>query len=217
VRIVLTGTPGTGKTTAADHLPGAYRVVHLNEVVHDEGLWTERDDDRDSLVVDVDALRTWVDGHVGRGGEDGTGTGVGVGAEAGVEDGSEGGAEVVVLESHLAHLLDADRVVVLRCRPDVLATRLRERDVPEPKIRENAESEALDVILTEAVERYGAERVYEIDTTDRAPGAVAADVERVVDGDREPSAGEVDFLAYLDSDLDLDPALDPAPDPDNGA
>jgi adenylate kinase len=120
---------------------------------------------------------------------------------------------VVVLESHLAHLLDADRVVVLRCRPDVLATRLRERDVPDPKVRENAESEALDVILTEAVERHGAERVYEIDTTDCTPEAVAAEIERVVDGDREPSAGAVDFLAYLDSDRDLDST----PDPDHGA
>jgi adenylate kinase len=39
--------------------------------------------------------------------------------------------------------------------------------------------------------------VYEIDTTDRDPEAVADDVEAVVRGDRAPSAGEVEFTDYL--------------------
>jgi adenylate kinase len=181
VRVVLTGTPGTGKTTAADRLPGTYEVVHLNEVVEREALWTDRDVDRDSLVVDVDALSAWVDGHVA--------------TSESEDDGSH--ADVVVLESHLAHLLDADRVVVLRCRPDVLESRLRERGVSEAKATENAESEALDVILSEAVEDHGTERVYEIDTTGRSPDEVAAEIERVVVGERDPSAGEVDFTDYL--------------------
>ncbi|WP_152041321.1 adenylate kinase family protein [Salinigranum salinum] len=186
MRVVLTGTPGTGKTTAADRLPGTYEVVHLNEVVEREGLWTERDADRDSLVVDVDALAAWVDDHVDT-----------PRAEAEDEDENDGSdADTVVLESHLAHLLDADRVIVLRCRPDVLESRLRERGLSEAKAAENAESEALDVILSEAVE-HGAERVYEIDTTDRSPGEVATEIERVVTGERDPSAGEVDFTDYL--------------------
>ena len=194
MRVVLTGTPGTGKTTAAERLP--YEVVHLNEAVTEEQLWTERDDERDSLVADVDALREWVDEHVG---------GAGEADEDGAGDASDNGDddsnadEVVVLESHLAHLLDADRVVVLRCRPDVLESRLRERGESVEKAQENAESEALDVILSEAVGDHGTENVYEIDTTDRSPEAVAAEIERVVTGDREPSAGGVDFIDYLHS------------------
>jgi adenylate kinase len=194
VRVVLTGTPGTGKTTAAERLP--YEVVHLNEAVTEEQLWTERDDERDSLVADVDALREWVDEHVG---------GAGEADEDGAGDASDNGDddsnadEVVVLESHLAHLLDADRVVVLRCRPDVLESRLRERGESVEKAQENAESEALDVILSEAVGDHGTENVYEIDTTDRSPEDVAAEIERVVTGDREPSAGGVDFIDYLHS------------------
>jgi adenylate kinase len=192
VRVVLTGTPGTGKTTVSERLPDEYEVVHLNAVVDGEGLWTERDEERDSVVVDLDALREWVDERVG---------------PPGTEEG------VVVLESHLAHLLDADRVVVLRCRPDALESRLLERNETAASAaeddetatsralarsaRENAESEALDVILSEAVETHGLDRVYEIDTTDRAPDDVAAEVEAVVAGDREPSAGDVDFTGFL--------------------
>ncbi|MFB6159590.1 MAG: adenylate kinase family protein [Haloferacaceae archaeon] len=170
MRVALTGTPGTGKTTVSERLD--VPVVHLNEVVESEGLWTDRDEERDSLVADVDALGDWVDRN-----EPSTGP--------------------VVVESHLAHLLDADRVVVLRCRPADLERRLRDRGVAPAKARENAESEALDVVLGEAVERHGAGAVYEVDTTDRDPDEVAADVRAVVAGERDPSAGTVDFTDYL--------------------
>ncbi|ADE03705.1 adenylate kinase family protein [Haloferax volcanii] len=169
MRVVVTGTPGTGKTTATERVAADLDldVVHLNRLVKDEGLWTERDDERDTLVVDLDAARD----------------------ELGDWDG--------IVESHLAHHFEADRVVVLRCRPDVLEQRLLDRGEAEAKARENRESEALDVILGEAVEFHGEESVYEIDTTDRDPDAVADDIAAVVAGEREPSAGTVDFIDYL--------------------
>ena len=102
-----------------------------------------------------------------------------------------------MIESHLAHRLPADRVVVLRCRPDVLCDRLTGRGESAASIDENAESEALDVILAEAVGRHGREAVYEIETTDREPRVVADGIEAVIRGDREPSAGTVDYTDYL--------------------
>ena len=165
LRIAVTGTPGTGKTTVTTLLDGP--VIHLNDLIREAGLWSERDEGRDSLVADLDAVREAIGDWSG------------------------------VAESHLAHHLDADRVVVLRCRPDVLERRLRERGADEAKATENAECEALDVVLSEAVDRHGLDAVYEIDTTDRTPADVAADIEAVIAGDREPSAGDVDFMEYL--------------------
>lgn len=180
MRVAVTGTPGTGKTSATAHLEADFEVCHLNDAVEREGLYTERDEERDSLVVDLDALREYVGDREG------------------------------IVESHLAHHLPADRVVVLRCAPEELEDRLRERGGKEAKVRENAgptkstqalaryasenaESEALDLILSEAVAEHGLESVYEIDTTDRSPDEVASEIERVVAGEREPSAGEVEF------------------------
>ena len=182
MRVALTGTPGTGKTTASAELEGEFDVVHLNDAVREEGLWAEEDADRDSLVVDLDAVRAWLADR-----------------PAATTRGADADDAVEVVESHLAHHLDADRVVVLRCRPDELERRLRERGETPEKATENAESEALDVILSEAVERHGVDAVYEIDATDRTPEDVAGAVRAVVAGDREPSAGTVDYLDYLDA------------------
>ncbi|MFB6080225.1 MAG: adenylate kinase family protein [Haloferacaceae archaeon] len=167
-RVALSGTPGTGKTTVADLLAEETPVVHLNEVVETEGLHTGRDPDRGSLVADLDAVEAWLDGR-----------------------------DAAVVESHLAHLLPAERVAVLRCHPTELEARLRDRGESEATVAENAESEALDVVLSEAVERHGRGAVHEIDTTGRDPDAVADDVRAVLAGDRDPSAGTVDFTDYL--------------------
>jgi adenylate kinase len=170
VRVVVTGTPGTGKTSAVEALgtDTNLEIVHLNDLVREADLWTERDAERDSLVADLDAVRERLDGREG-----------------------------LLIESHLAHHLEADRVVVLRCHPEELERRLRERGESEAKAEENAESEALDVILSEAVNEHGTESVYEVETTDRTPDEVAAKIAAVVASERDPSAGEVDYLEYL--------------------
>jgi len=172
MRVALTGTPGTGKTTAVERLAADdaldLDVIHLNDVVHDEEFVVEHDDERDSAVADLDALADYLDGR-----------------------------EDVLFESHLAHHFDADRIVVLRCHPEELERRLTERGEPAAKAEENAESEAVDVILAEAVDRHGADRVYEVDATDLTSDGVAADIEAVVAGDREPQAGTVSFVDYL--------------------
>ncbi|MFB6121255.1 MAG: adenylate kinase family protein [Halobacteriaceae archaeon] len=166
MRVAVTGTPGTGKSTATDLLDTDLPVVHLNDLIREEDLYESVDEERDSLVADLDAV-----------------------AERIPDD--------AIVESHLAHRLDADRVVVLRCHPEEIERRLEERGEPPETVAENAESEALDVILAAAVERHGRENVYEVETTDRPPEAVARDIEAVVAGEREPSAGTVDYTGYL--------------------
>ncbi len=169
-KVVVTGTPGTGKTTATKALAergvGA-PIIHLTTEIREADLWDDRDVDRDSLIADLDAIADYLGDWHG------------------------------VLDSHLAHLFDADRVVVLRCEPSELESRLCDRGEPEFKARENAESEALDVILSEAVDRHGRENVYEIDSTDRSVEWVASEIHSVLEGTRQPSAGEVDFTEYL--------------------
>lgn len=166
----ITGTPGVGKSTVAARLPIDAPVVHLNDVIAGEGIDRGRDPDRGSRIADLEALEEWFAGQ----------------------------PPDVIVESHLSHLLPVDRVVVLRCHPDELCARLRtradEHEDPDAMIAENAEAERLDLVLAEAVDRHGRDRVYEIDTTDRPVENVVAAVAGAIRGDREPHVGVVSFL-----------------------
>lgn len=168
MRVAVTGTPGTGKTTATELVETDLDVVHLNAVIDEADLYTAVDEARDTRVADLSAIR---DRFADR--------------------------NDVLIESHLSHHLDVDRVVVLRAHPERIAHRLTNRNEPPASVTENAESEALDLILTEAVDAHGQSSIFEIDTTDRTPAAVAADIEATISGDREPTAGGVSFLEYL--------------------
>lgn len=169
-RLVVTGTPGVGKTTVTREL--SLPVCHLNEAIRTEGLAEGTDTERSSLVADMAAVEQYVDRWE-----------------------TEQTGDWVVIESHLAHRLPADRVVVLRCRPDLLADRLRERGETDASVEENRNSEALDVITGEAAGRH--DEVYEIDTTDDTPPTTADAVRAVLEGRREPAVGTVDFLSYV--------------------
>ncbi len=176
MRVAVTGTPGTGKTTAVDRLDvgdldgfgSGPETVHLNDVIREEGFDEGVDEERDTLIADLDAVTAYL---------------------AGRED--------LIVESHLAHRFPVDRVTVLRAHPEEIERRLEGRGESAATARENAESEALDVILAEAVEEHGREAVYEIETTDRTPDEVAAEVRAAVAGERDPSAGTVSYLDWV--------------------
>ncbi|MDD3620807.1 MAG: adenylate kinase family protein [Methanofollis sp.] len=102
-----------------------------------------------------------------------------------------------VVEGHLAHLLPCDLVVVLRCQPDLLEERLTARGYPREKVRENAEAEALDVILIETLEGISREQVLEVDASVRSPEEVADLIEGFIEGTVAPSVGTVDWSSYL--------------------
>jgi adenylate kinase len=162
----ITGTPGTGKSGAADELAlRGYPVVRLSETVGAYVIGEDRE--RDTRIIDEERWSlefTPVEGFV---------------------------------EGHLAHLLPCDRVVVLRCRPDLLLVRLRSRGYGEEKCRENALAEALDVCLIEAFERHAPEHLLELDTTELSPKRVADLIEDFIAGRIPPSHGGIDWSDFL--------------------
>ncbi|ERG95576.1 adenylate kinase family protein [Haloquadratum walsbyi] len=166
-RLAVTGTPGTGKTTVTEHVN--IPVTHLNKIIHENEteLTTTRDEERDSLVVDLESVSTWLGDWNG------------------------------IIESHLAHYFDVDGVVVLRCHPEELERRLQESNESASSIKENVESEALDILLSEAIHHHGKEHVWEIDTTDRSPDEIADEIMAIHDGNRSPRVGVIDYTAAL--------------------
>jgi len=127
----------------------------------------EHDTERDTDIIDEDA---WVDDFVP----------------------VEG-----IIEGHLTHLLPADQVVILRCRPDILAARLRARGYGEEKVQENAEAEALDAILIEALEVHPETHIILIDTTELSPEDAADEIEGFILGDAPHTLTVPDWSEFL--------------------
>ncbi|MEA1894950.1 MAG: adenylate kinase family protein [Euryarchaeota archaeon] len=155
--IGITGTPGTGKTSASALIGG---VLDLNELIKNEGLYHGIDETRGSLIADMDAVYDRVCG-IARGG-----------------GGGRVGGGNLIIEGHLSHHV-SDSAIVLRLAPDELERRLMARGYSTAKISENALSEAVDVILIEAVD--WCDKVYEVDTTGKTVEEVADTIRGILD------------------------------------
>ena len=71
-----------------------------------------------------------------------------------------------IFEGHVAHFLkNIDKIIVLRCHPELLKKRLSSRNYSDEKIRENMEAEALNIICEEAIDSHDEKNVFEIDTS----------------------------------------------------
>ena len=81
-----------------------------------------------------------------------------------------------IVEGHLSHTLkDVEQVIVLRCDPNVLKSRMEKRNYSELKVRENLEAEAIGIIYSEAVENFDKTKVAQLDTTN-CTGEQAAEI-----------------------------------------
>jgi adenylate kinase len=112
--VALTGTPGTGKTAVAKVLEGDFEIIYLKDL---KEFYREYDEERDSFVVDVDAMREKFEKFEP--------------------------SEMVILEGHLSHYMPVNIAIVLRCHPDELKKRLEKRGYREEKIRENLDANSI--------------------------------------------------------------------------
>ncbi|MFQ6051378.1 MAG: adenylate kinase family protein [Candidatus Hydrothermarchaeota archaeon] len=151
--ICLTGTPGTGKSSACKFLKD-FICIELNEVARKHNLLKEYDEERDTYVVDLEELSNVL---------------------------REYNKEGTIFVGHLSHLIAReliDMIVVLRTDPKCLEKRLVREGFSKEKIRENCDAEALGIIVSESLN--ACEEVYEVDTTNKSAEDVAREIENII-------------------------------------
>ncbi|NOR84671.1 AAA family ATPase [archaeon] len=156
MKIMVSGTPGTGKTEVSAILAEKlkYQLIKINDFAYDNDLIVGQDEKRGSLLIDTTALESLIKKI----------------------------KEDCVIEGHLAHFLKANIVFVLRTNPDTLKKRLKKRNWLVDKIDENLEAEILDVCLQEAVDKN--KNVYEIDTTKKTPTETMKIILKIIKKDK---------------------------------
>lgn len=147
MRIVVTGSPATGKTAVALALSKLVDCpyVSANELAFEIGAARkEKGGKEKEFTVDLKKLQK---------------------ASATIFKKQKN----VVAEGHLLceFALPADAVLVLRCDPRVLLKRYAKRGYSKPKAVANTLVEVLDYCLVESEENYGAKKVVQLDLTKR--------------------------------------------------
>ena len=143
--IAISGTPGTGKSVIGKLLAQklGWEYIDLNALAKEKDLFSDYDEERRCDVVDIDAIYLEIQKHEGN----------------------------IVIESHFAHEMPSDVVIILRTNPKELMKRLKKRKWSKEKIEENIDAEIMEVCKTEALEN--AKRIEEFDTTKKKPEEVA--------------------------------------------
>ncbi|KAI6044983.1 P-loop containing nucleoside triphosphate hydrolase protein [Pisolithus marmoratus] len=141
--IIITGTPGTGKSTHAQLLmqesPIPLKHINVGEMVKDQGLHEGFDEEWQSYTVDDDKLLDELEPLATQGG--------------------------LILDWHTCDVFPErwiDLVIVLRCNHTLLWERLEKRDYPLKKIQENNEAEIMGVVSEEARGSYEQDTVVEL-------------------------------------------------------
>ncbi|MCJ1471253.1 factor activating pos9 [Pseudocyphellaria aurata] len=143
--IMITGTPGVGKTSHCELLVLITGLQHLsiNQLVKDRELHDGWDEEYQSWIVDDDKLLDSIEDEVKQGG--------------------------YIIDWHACDLFPRswiDLVVVLRTNSTKLYDRLRARQYPEQKLQENLDSEIMQVVLEEARESFDEDIIVELQSND---------------------------------------------------
>jgi len=149
--LLLSGTPATGKTTVAQILGEklGWRVISLNDFAREKNLYCGYDEKRKAKVVDIDRIKEEVSKIIEK-------------------------EENLIIESHYAHEMPGETVVILRANAEEIRKRAKEKQWWFKKTEENIISEIMEVIKTEALEM--GKKVVEIDTTGKKPEQVAKEI-----------------------------------------
>jgi adenylate kinase len=176
---VLAGTPGTGKKSIGSKLAElcSVLVLNLSSLVIEHGLFVAYDQERDTYIIDEEKVSNFIKSYILTLKGD------------------------VFLETHYPEIIPREivnSVFLLRTNPLVLEERLIKRGWSRRKVNENVMAEILGVVAYSAVEAFGFERVFEIDTTNTSPEEVANIICKAIRGEIILDSGvKIDWLSQL--------------------
>lgn len=131
--IIITGTPGTGKTTLAKILGKKlnFKIIDLNKIIEKNNLCEAYDQEKQCKIININKLNKAIIKTI------------------------KESKNNLIIESHFSHKLPkkhVDLCIITRTNLKILNQRLKKRHYSKQKIRDNLDAEIFDLSLTEAQE-----------------------------------------------------------------
>jgi adenylate kinase len=190
--LAITGNPGVGKHTVAklvaDRLGPQTVTIDLNKLAIEHGAILKKTPL--GLDVDVKKLARLVRERVR------------------VSAVNNNVLIVGHLVPYVVRPVDVDLVAVLRRSPYELVKTFAARGYSAEKSRENAASEILGVVFSDALKAFGRRKVAEFDTTGRTPDKTADEIIKTLNKLLQKRVGVVDWLAMVAEKGDMQKFFD---------
>jgi adenylate kinase len=173
-RLVITGNPGVGKHTTAVELRKVLDlvVIDINDLAVQDHAFLQTPNPE----IDSRRIARIIESRL-----------------------SESKRSVVV--GHLApYVLKKewiDLTIVLRKSPYAIVRTLENRKYSAEKIRENVASEILGIIMYDSVQRFGKEKIAELDTTLSTSAETCEKIISIIEGKMNRKIGVVDWLSLV--------------------
>jgi len=194
--LIVSGTPGTGKTTVSQNLLNNFKskVISLNELAISEKLIIKYDMERETSVINEKKLVRHIIKLI--------------------EHYNKLDLEYLIIESHFSDIVPSqyiNYVIILRCDPDELCVRLKERGYKKEKIRENVQSEILGNSANYFLNKQLNKPILEIDTTNNSIDVITKTITKILTGMvdvNEYIIGKIDWLEKLSQEDRLEQFFD---------
>jgi len=183
--IIISGTPGCGKTSVANKLSKFIdtKTISLNELAVSGDFSFDYDSERKTYIVDFQIFLPYV---------------IKIIKKIKVNN-----PRFLIIESHFSDIIPnkyIDYVFILRCDPDELAKRLKKKNYDLNKITENVQSEILGNCVNYLVQKKIKSPIYEIDTTNLNIESVAKTINDIIFAKIDVEnyyLGKIDWLEKL--------------------
>ncbi|MDR1993587.1 MAG: adenylate kinase family protein [Nitrososphaerota archaeon] len=179
--ILITGTPGIGKTTTATSLTEKLGATYINltDYVKTHKLTLGKDKKRQTLIVNEKTLTNHLYESINNINTD------------------------IIIDGHYAAAITPPNVVthvfVLRRNPIELKKQMQHKGFNKTKINENISAEILDNCLIEALQNHQ-NKVYELDITGQTTETIVNTIINALNNNKTYTPGSIDWISILEQE-----------------